>query len=103
MTVSCCSCCGSGVVVLERGFEFREGALESEADGLLHLVGDLLGELVSLAGSQRPVLNQNAAETRNGIASQGRFVLFALAEDGDGLVLGVVQRNTWGSNDIAVG
>ena len=61
------------------------------------------GDLVGALGAERPLLDQAHAEPGHGIAAQRGLVLLAVAEHGDRLVLGVVQRHPGRRDQVAVG
>src|SRR6185312_17042593 len=92
----------SGVDVLDSVRGRREGAGEREIDRLLHLPLGRLGDLVRLLGAQRPVLDEPPAEARDGVAALCRLVLLGVAEHGDRLVLGVVERHAGRRDQVAV-
>jgi len=62
----------------------------------------LRAKLVGLRGAQYTSLDKGGAKAWDWVAAQSHLVLLALAEDGDRLVLWVVQRHAGRSDDVAV-
>src|SRR6478735_10621610 len=94
--------CELRVAVFECRLDLREGTLEREGHGLLHLTRDPRRQPVRLGGRECAVLYEDAAEARHRIATKCRLVLFTLAEHGNGLVLRVMQRHTRRRDDVPV-
>src|SRR5690348_4181716 len=93
----------SGVVVFEGRLEPGVGALQGESHGSLYFGRNLRRDLIRLCCGQRAVLDQHPAETRYRIAAQCCLVLLAFAEDSNGFVFRVVQRDAWGRDDVPMG
>src|SRR5262245_66476656 len=92
-----------GVDVVDGVLDRREGALQAERDGLLHLHARRLGDPLRLLRAQRPIGDEPCAEARYGVAALRSLVLLLCPEDRDRLVLGEVQRHARRRDDVAVG